>query len=252
MVRMRVGHQDREQRLVQRPQTCAQGLDVGDEQVGVDHHYSRLSLDQVGVDAQAGFGGAVGMDDRSGHAGSSAECAAPRRRRLLRDFLPQHTTASKTSCYAIWLWMLIPSACAGQPGLARYGPKVKLDERRLRIVAAGLVGQAAASSSATASVSWRMSDDAVPCIASATISAALVELWTPDSPLCRFVHRRACARPTRSAKITSWAAGRSTSPANVRYSSLPAAYRTSRSPAILETSKTATGMAKATEMALHR
>src|SRR5215831_9889792 len=63
--------------------------------------------------------------------------------------------------------------------LARYGPKVKLDERWLRIAAAGLMGQAAASSSAIASVSWHMSDDAVPCIASATITAALVGSGRP-------------------------------------------------------------------------
>ena len=87
-----------------------------------------------------------------------------------------------------------PAPARASRGLARYGPKAKLDERWLRMVAAGLAGQAAASSPAIASVSWRMSDDAMPCIASATISTAVVELWTADSPLRRFVHRRACTR----------------------------------------------------------
>ena len=42
------------------------------------------------------------------------------------------------------------------------------------------------------------------------------EAGSADRPLCRFVQRRACARPASSAKITSPAAGCSVSPPNVR------------------------------------
>ena len=66
-------------------------------------------------------------------------------------------------------------------------------------------------------MSSRTSDGAESCIASATIRAAVVETWTADQPLCRFVHRRACTRRAASEKITSPGDGCSVSPENVRY-----------------------------------
>jgi peptidoglycan/xylan/chitin deacetylase (PgdA/CDA1 family) len=101
----------------------------------------------------------------------------------------------------------------GRPG---WCPKVKRGEDWLSTAAAGVTDQTAASSPAMAAVSCGTSDDAESCIASATIRAAAVEAWTADRPLCRFVHRRACTRPARSAKMTSWRPGCSTWPENVR------------------------------------
>ena len=83
------------------------------------------------------------------------------------------------------------------------------------IATAGPADQTSASSPAMAAVSSVMSAAAEGCSASATINVAVVSLRTADSPLCRFVHRRACARPASSAKITSRTPGCSTSPENV-------------------------------------
>jgi hypothetical protein len=65
-----MGDQDREQRLLQRPEPRAQGPDVGDQQAGIDYDHARLGLDQVRVDVQPGLGCPVGVDDRSGHGRS--------------------------------------------------------------------------------------------------------------------------------------------------------------------------------------
>ena len=116
----------------------------------------------------------------------------------------------------------------------------------------GATDQAACSSAASTVRSSATSRGASSCSASATTSTAAVEPRTADRPLCRFVQRRACACPAPSAKITSPAAGCSTSPAKVTYSSSPVAYRTWSGPVIAPTSKAATGMAKASETALHR
>jgi hypothetical protein len=89
-------------------------------------------------------------------------------------------------------------------------------EAAVRTAADGLTDQAALSSAPRTSVSWEMSSGALSCSASATIRTLPVESRTADAPLCLFVQRRACACPARSAKITSPAAGCSTSPAKVR------------------------------------
>ena len=120
------------------------------------------------------------------------------------------------------------------------------------MAARGVTGQAAWISAVRAATSPAMPAGAESCSASATIRARVVPSRTADRPLCRFVQRRACACPAPSAKITSPGAGCSTSPAKVRYSSSPVAYRTSSGPLTAQTSKTATGTAKASETALHR
>jgi hypothetical protein len=115
----------------------------------------------------------------------------------------------------------------------------------------GVIDQASWISAVRAATSSAMLAGAESCNASATIRARVVESRTADRPLCRFVQRRAWACPAPSAKITSPGAGCSISPAKVRYSSSPVAYRTSSGPVTAKTSKTATGMAKASETALH-
>ncbi len=87
---------------------------------------------------------------------------------------------------------------------------------RLSTAVTGVIDQMAVSSAAMAAMSSGTSDEAESCIASATISAVLVDAWTADRPLCRFVHRRACTCPAWSAKITSPGLGCSAWPENVR------------------------------------
>jgi hypothetical protein len=97
------------------------------------------------------------------------------------------------------------SGCRGSsPG---YFPNAKRRVDWLRTAAVGVIPQTAPSSSAAAAMSSGTSEDAEACMASATINAAVVEPWTADRPLCRFVQRRACARLAWSEKMTSPASG---------------------------------------------
>ena len=79
VIRVRVRHEDRAQRLVQRLQPGPERRDVGDQQVGVHHHDALLALDEIGVDEQPGFGRPVGVYDRSGHVLPPWLCRAERR-----------------------------------------------------------------------------------------------------------------------------------------------------------------------------
>src|SRR5215470_10287289 len=62
-------------------------------------------------------------------------------------------------------------------------PNVKRGEDGLRIAAVGATDLTASSSPARAAESCRTSAEAEPCIASATIKAAVVEFRTADRPL---------------------------------------------------------------------
>jgi hypothetical protein len=113
VIRVRVGHEDRAQWLVQRREPGPKRRDVGDQQVGVHHHDAPLALDEIGIDEQPGFGCPVGVYDWSGHVVPPW----PHRGRTPRSRVPTSGSltvagqVSKTSCDNCWLWMPISGIC---------------------------------------------------------------------------------------------------------------------------------------------
>lgn len=101
VVRMGVGDEHAEQRLVQRGQAGPEGGDVGDQQVGVDDHHAGRCLQEVGVDEQAALGGGVGVDGQVNHWLSCCRCKA-----VPASDGPRGPPSTATTCwYNCWLWM---------------------------------------------------------------------------------------------------------------------------------------------------